>query len=124
MMPMKPITKISAARTAKKRLLDRERMTASLGRPQPFVEQAERGSAMDEAAGDPHDEPREALVVDGIEADPGDAHRRIICVPWARRQTHQRSQCAADQRSCEEAGSRDTIAIRARPRVKHRPPEQ
>ena len=53
---------------------------------------------------------------------PGHAHRRIIRVPGARRQAHQRAERAADQRGGEQAGGGHAVAAAAR--VKHRPPEE
>src|SRR5438270_2731984 len=64
MMPISATTNSSPARTPKTALVDRERGMASLRCFEPFVEEHERGDAVHEASGDPHDEAGEALVID------------------------------------------------------------
>src|SRR5689334_8714971 len=56
-MPIRPATNSRPASTARTTLVDGERM-ASL---QPFVEENERGDAVDQSARNPHDEPGELL---------------------------------------------------------------
>src|SRR6476469_1435321 len=112
-MPATATAKTMPARIAKKVLVDRERIAASLRCPQPFVEQGKRCRAMDEASWNPHDEPCQSLIVDRIEADPGHAHCGIIGIPGARGQAHERAQRAANERGREQAGSRGPVAGRS-----------
>src|SRR5215212_7282621 len=61
------------------------------------VQQDERRPAVDDAAGNPHEQAGQLLVGGRVEADARQAHRRIGGVPGARRQGHQRAQRALDQ---------------------------
>src|SRR5438270_9318057 len=104
-MPTSATAKMIVAMMPKKALVDRERGMASLRNLEPFVEERDGCSAVHQASRNPHDEAGEALVGDGIEADAGDAHRRVIRVPGTRREAHQRAERPADQRGREKAGS-------------------
>src|SRR6476661_8500639 len=98
MMPTSATTNRTAARIAKKTLVESDRSMLSLRSLEPFVEHRERRDTMHQPAGNPHDQPGEPLVVDRVEADAGHPHRRVIGVPRARRQAHQRTERSADER--------------------------
>src|SRR5689334_14295617 len=118
------MTKIRPARMPKKALLEIERTGASLRSLEPFVRERERCRAMHQSARNPHDETREPLIIDRVEPDTRHAHRRIIGIPWRRREAHQRTERSADQRRREQARCGNAVTRAALARVKHRPPEQ
>src|SRR5437868_10759051 len=123
-MPTSATANSSPATSAKNALVDRERGMASLRSFEPFVDAGERGNAMEGSAWYPHDQAGEPLVSDGIEPDSSHSHCRIIRIPRARREAHQRAQGAADQRCREQARCRDAVSGAAVARVEPRPPEQ
>src|SRR6185503_10035048 len=97
-MPTNATTKISAARIAKKALVETERGMPTLRSLEPLVRERQRRRAVYEPARNPHDQPRQPLVVDGIEPDARHPHRRIVGVPWAGGKAHQGTKRSTDQR--------------------------
>src|SRR4029079_15358465 len=123
MTPISAITRMTAARMASDSLVESDRMDL-LGGLEPAIEEYERGDAVHQPAGDPHDEAGELLVGGRVEAYAGHAHRSVIGVPGRGGKAHQRAEGAADERGDEETSRRYAVARAAAARVEHRPPEE
>src|SRR5213082_2296604 len=77
---------------------------------QPLVEEIEGGGGVEGAAGDPHDQTGELLVLGRAEAGGGEAEGGVGRVPGAGREGHQRAKRAADQGGEEQAEGGEAVA--------------